>query len=65
MGRRGLETWRQESITGSVFEARGERGGDEIVPVITGSAYVTAELTLIIDPNDPFRHGIVEQTDNC
>jgi 4-hydroxyproline epimerase len=31
-----------------------------IVPTITGSAYVTAESTLLFDPADPFRLGVPE-----
>jgi 4-hydroxyproline epimerase len=31
-----------------------------IVPSITGSAYITAESTLIFDPADPFRMGVPE-----
>jgi 4-hydroxyproline epimerase len=52
------ETWRQESIIGSVFEGSVERSGDVVIPTITGRAYITAETTLIIDPADPFGHGI-------
>lgn len=52
------DTWRQESITGSVFEAVADASGDAIRPTITGSAYVTAEATLLIDPADPFRYGL-------
>ena len=53
--------WRQESVIGSVFEgtytpAAGRPGA--IVPSITGSAFVTAEATLLVDPADPFRDGI-------
>ena len=54
------ETWRQESIVGSVFEATFEVHPDEplsVIPTIGGSAYFTSEATLLIDPNDPFRHG--------
>ena len=29
-----------------------------IIPRITGSAYVNADATLILDPNDHFRFGI-------
>lgn len=54
--------WRQESIVGSVFEARyklGEVDGRSIVhPTIRGSAYITAEADLILDEKDPFRWGI-------
>ncbi len=51
------DIWKQESITGSVFEASFERNGEEIIPIITGRAFVTAEATLILDPNDPLRYG--------
>jgi 4-hydroxyproline epimerase len=51
-------TWRQESIAGSIFHASYRRAGDRIVPSIRGSAWVDAEATLILDPRDPFRHGI-------
>ncbi len=54
------DTWRQESITGSVFEAVADTSGDGIRPVITGSAYVTAESTLLIDAADPFRYGLAD-----
>ncbi len=52
------ETWRQESIVGSVFEASFRRAGERILPAIKGSAYVSSEATLILDPRDPFRTGI-------
>lgn len=52
------EVWRQRSITGSVFEARYERVADGIVPTITGQAWVTAESMLVVDPGDPYAHGI-------
>lgn len=52
-------TWVQESIVGSRFEARYRLGSSgEIIPTITGRAYVTAEATLILDPADPFPHGL-------
>jgi len=52
------EIWRQESIIDSVFEGSYEMTEDGIIPTITGTAFITAETTLIHDPNDPFRHGI-------
>ncbi len=52
------EAWRQESVTGSVFEGRVRIDGDRIIPIITGTAHVTAELELILDPDDPYRFGI-------
>lgn len=53
------ETWRQQSVIDTVFEASyapGERG--RVLPRITGSAYVTADSTLIFDDDDPLRDGI-------
>ena len=54
-------TWVQESILGSTFTARyrwlsRERG--EIIPSITGTAFVNSEATLLLDENDPFCWGI-------
>jgi 4-hydroxyproline epimerase len=52
------EVWRQEGILGSVFEASYCRHGDDIIPRVTGRAYVTAEATLLIDDEDPLAWGI-------
>jgi 4-hydroxyproline epimerase len=52
------QTWRQESIVGSVFEGTVRLCDGRILPRITGSAYVTAEATLLLDPKDPFCMGI-------
>ena len=52
------EVWRQESITGTIFEGRVRLDGEKIIPIIRGSAYITAELDLILDPRDPLRFGI-------
>jgi 4-hydroxyproline epimerase len=53
------ETWRQESVLGSVFEGRYQpAGGDRVIPFISGEAFVTAEATLLFDPADPFRAGV-------
>lgn len=53
------EIWRQESIVGSIFEGNYRLAdGGKVIPRIRGSAYVTAEATLILDPDDPFRTGI-------
>ena len=35
-----------------------QAGPVAVIPVITGEAFLTADSTLILDPNDPFRHGI-------
>jgi 4-hydroxyproline epimerase len=52
------QTWRQESILGSVFEGSVEVVGGQVVPTITGTAHVNAEATLILDPRDPYNLGI-------
>ena len=54
------ETWRQESIIGSVFEGKVRIENGKIIPVIRGSAFVTAEIEMILDPDDPFCYGILE-----
>jgi 4-hydroxyproline epimerase len=53
--------FRQESIVSSTFRGRYrwlDRAAGTIEPTITGTAYVTAEATLVIDPADPFATGI-------
>ncbi|MCW3061830.1 MAG: 4-hydroxyproline epimerase [Capsulimonas sp.] len=52
------EIWRQEGILGTAFEGSVAIHGDEIVPTISGLAYITADSYLIFDPADPFREGI-------
>ena len=57
--------WVQESIIGSVFTGSYrwlDRGKGEIAPTITGTAHVTAEATLLLDPRDLFCWGIGPQT---
>ena len=55
------ETWVQESIIGSRFTATYREGNEpgQVIPTITGRAYICGEATLIQQPDDPFRHGIV------
>jgi proline racemase len=52
------EPWVQESILGSTFTCRYRREGDKIIPTITGTAFVTAEATLLLAEKDPFCWGI-------
>lgn len=55
------EEWTQESVLGSVFTARYrwlDRAAGTIAPEITGTAFVTAEAKLLLDPADPFCCGI-------
>ena len=55
------ETWIQESILGSTFTGKFrwlDRARGEIIPIITGTAHVNAEATLLLDERDPFCFGI-------
>jgi len=52
------EVWWQESIVGSIFEGRVRLEDGKIIPIISGTASVTAELALILDESDPYRFGI-------
>ena len=52
------EPWIQESIIGSSFRGSYQRRGQEIIPLINGRAFITAESTLILGEGDPFCWGI-------
>ena len=55
------EEWTQESVLGSVFRARYrwiDRAKGTIAPTIMGTAHVTADTQLLLDPKDPFCWGI-------
>jgi 4-hydroxyproline epimerase len=52
------ERWRQESITGSLFNAWLTERDGTLIPTISGRAFITATATLLFDDEDPFRFGI-------
>lgn len=52
------QTWKQESIVGSVFEGSVRVKDGKVYPSITGSAFVNAEAELILDSRDPLCMGI-------
>jgi len=55
------DDWVQESVIGSRFVGRfqwHDRAKGEITPTVTGTAYVTGETVLRLDPDDPFCWGI-------
>lgn len=57
------QPWVQESILGSTFTGRFrwlDRASGKIAPTITGTAFVNAESTLLLDERDPFCWGIRE-----
>jgi 4-hydroxyproline epimerase len=51
------ESWRQESILGSVFTGSYRTEGNQTIPTISGQAFVTAEATLLVDDADPLAWG--------
>jgi 4-hydroxyproline epimerase len=52
------QTWKQESIVGSVFEGSVKVRDGKVYPSIKGSAFVNAESELVLDPRDPLCMGI-------
>ena len=52
------QTWKQESIVGSVFEGTVRVREGKIYPSIKGAAFVNAEAELLLNPEDPFSMGI-------
>jgi len=53
------ETWRQASILDTVFQGRVEELPDgKVIPRVSGRAWVNGTSTYLINPSDPFRHGI-------
>ncbi len=64
------QSWRQESIIGSVFEGSIEitTVPDVVVPSITGTAFITAESMLVVDEDDPLKAGVgdwLHSQDTC
>ncbi len=52
------QVWRQEGVIGSIFEGRLVERDGILFPNITGSAFITADSNLVLDPRDPFCWGI-------
>lgn len=52
------EEWRQESIVGSLFTGTIVEENGALFPTIRGRAYVNAEATLLLNPDDPYCWGI-------
>jgi 4-hydroxyproline epimerase len=50
--------WRQEGILGTYFDGSISVNDGQVVPSITGEAYITAEARLLFAEKDPFRWGI-------
>lgn len=52
------QVWKQESITGSIFEGFVEESDGEVIPTIKGQAFVNSEARLLLNPADPLCWGI-------
>ncbi len=52
------QTWKQQSVVGSIFEGIVQLDGDKIIPTITGEAWVMSEGIILVDERDPFGKGI-------
>ena len=55
------QVWIQEGILGSSFQSEyqwEDRARGRVLPVVTGTAHVTAEATLLLMDEDPFQWGI-------
>ena len=55
---RAGQVWKQESITGSIFEGTVEDAGGKVIPTIKGTAFVNSEARLLLNPTDPLCWGI-------
>lgn len=52
------QTWRQESVIGSVFEASYSHGNEgQVLPTLLGRAHVNLDATLVFQSDDPFAWG--------
>jgi 4-hydroxyproline epimerase len=56
------QPWRQESITGGLFEGWLTEENGELIPHIRGRAWITARSELVFELNDPLRGGFSAAT---
>lgn len=52
------DVWLQEGILGGIFEGRISMVDGDLIPEITGEAFVTQRTELVFSAQDPYRHGI-------
>lgn len=52
------QIWKQQSVVGSIFEGQVQMENGQLIPTITGEAWVMAEGYLLMDERDPFAEGI-------
>jgi Proline racemase len=48
----------KRASSAAVFEGQVRLDGDKLIPIIRGTAHITAEIELVIDETDPFCYGI-------
>ena len=54
------QVWRQASVLNTVFEGRIKPlDNGQVTPIISGTAFVNGQTSLIIQDEDPFKHGII------
>ena len=53
------QVFRQAGILGTLFEGSIRIVGDQVIPTITGTAYITGDAMLLLDSQDPFQFGIL------
>jgi 4-hydroxyproline epimerase len=59
------QIWKQQSVVGSIFEGQIQIQDGQVIPTITGEAWVMAEGQLLVDERDPFSAGIPTKGDNA
>ena len=52
------QVWQQDSVVGSIFDGSVQIQDGQVIPTITGEAWVMAEGQLLVDERDPFADGI-------
>lgn len=52
------DSYRQRSVTGSVFLGSVEPDGDGVIPTLVGQAWITAESTYLFSDDDPLKEGL-------
>lgn len=53
------QAWRQAGILDTVFHGFVEKdSGGNLIPTVSGRAFINGETTMIVAPSDPFRFGI-------
>ena len=51
------QIWRQQSITGSIFEGKVMIVDGQIIPSIAGEAFITMDSTVVCQQQDPWVNG--------